>query len=481
MLYQGRVIRDVRDAHRAGIKPFQVSWWRLVLVVTVCLCLMVTNPANRPFWEEIISVWPLSSSLLSSSSSSSSKPIKSSSSSRSFSNFLRRSTNYLFFTVEHDSLRSKVTLHAMGQSLDCVYSSGNSNSNNNNNNRRSYPNSYHDESSSSVLSYLSSQCLCPALAQHLATGRPLLYQGDSSSSSSFSSVSVQRNDRAFTAHRLLLWTYLGMYLISLCLVNYPLAYYASFSTNRPLATLLLQPLWHLLAPHPQAPLWSTLQAMAESSAWIYPAWKRMEILILVQQSDFWFRLSPTNDTLNFTWSVVCFLMVAVLIQAASTRTWLPSSSASRRQWQRGLGSLVLGAMALGYLRGSHNLRDPDAVARSRRQVPIVPWLWPWVNNNNNNYNNNNNPYEPTALIWTADPVTVSWSKVILMATVTHSWDVALWWVLANLAGAMLGEYHFHNQILVVFANSVVQAVEDTMRLLMGGYRRMLRQLQYGYF
>ena len=466
MLYQGRVIRDARDAHRAGIKLFQVSWWRFFLVVTVCFSLMVTNPANRPFWDPVLSAWPLSSSSLLSFSKSTTKSSSSSSSSssRSFSNFLRRSTNYLFFTVEHDPLRSKVTLHALGQSLDCPYSS-------NSNNRR-YPNSFHEESSS-VLSYLSSQCLCPALAQHLATGRPLLYHGDSSSSSSSSSVSVQR-DRAFTAHRLLIWTYLVMYLISLCLVNYPLAYYASFSTQRPFVTFLLQPLWHLLAPHPEAPLWSTLQAMAESSAWLYPAWKRMETLIVVQQSDSWFRLSRTNDTLNFTWSVLCFLIVAMLVQAASEQAWLPSSSASRRR-QRGLGSLVLGAMALGYLRGSHNLHDPDAVARSRQQVPLVPWLWPLVNNNNYN-----NPYE-TSMALMADPITVTWTKLILMATVTHSWDVALWWVLANLAAAMLGEYHFHNQILVVFANSLVQAVEDSMRLLMGGYRRMLRQLQYGYY
>lgn len=355
------------DANGRLVRPsfahLEVSYRRLAAVVLIAAILVQTNPANHNTQEHL------------------------------FYPYARVTTNFWFFSTI--KLPNGVRLMALGRSFDCPVAA-----------------SQAVGASAMVVETPPnpfSQFVCPVLRDILCHGRPLVWYP---------------TNRAYTAHRILVWTYL-----LLATVCYVIRNLQSVLTS---GQGIVSSFFSLLLPDSSSSvLGYTLSFLYVASTILHSTWERLDQLVLVQHANSFFR--PTlNDDWNYLFAV-CFFWIYTTLIVHFTKHVVPTG----RQQQHGL----LVAVALGYLRGSFG--PAYGRGQGRSSVLLLP-------------------------SWSVSTMSLTWTLILLLGTTTPSSNLVVTivpWIAANTMGALLGDYQFQNQDLSQLANAVWKGLRNSFQSL----------------
>jgi hypothetical protein len=385
-------------------KPVTFSWLRCIVVTSVLLYLNGTNPANfyntnpsnstgtgtrtnkqklkikqipksrlQVTWEKI-ATW--GDTMYSSTQFPSSTSLLNSSHER------RRTTNYWLFNVQERTSKG-VVVAVGGMDLQCHYSD------------EEYP--------------IIGISLCQNIIQQYMTHRkPLWYYP---------------NDYSYTTHRCFAWILVLTTLISFCCTN-PMVCRTGYILVDSLATFIYE-------DSVQSPLVSLAYRLLSLNLLIYPALQAMEITVKQQSPDSLFVLSTSNNVLNYSFSLLIWIGLAILMNTAS-KSWTGQFT---------LQFHALAAVGMGYY----------ARYQASGMAPIFDWM-----------------LEPEEVdeAWTF----ITWTIVLILA-IRGSITTAVFWCLAHCAGQMLYQYQYDHLVLIATARSFanwMNSVSNTMHQFLFG-------------
>lgn len=398
----GRSTRSVatvvngRIVHGPSVKPTTFSWLRCLVLASFLFYLHGTNPANfsiprtssqkqkfkskqppkgrsQVTFERFIS-WGTEFHSWTQVPYTKSKILS--------SHERRRITNYWFFSVQENSSKG-VVVAIGGFDLHCNYSD------------EEYP--------------LIGISLCQNVIQQYMTHRkPLLYDP---------------TDYAYTSHRIFGLILIASSLFSFCFTN-PIIIRTGSTILDATATFLFD-------DYDQSSLVSLAYRLLSLNLLIYPALQAMEVTVKQQSPESLFILSTTNDSINYMFSLLIWLSLAIIINAAS-KSWTG---------QFALQFHALAAVGMGYY----------ARYQSSGMAPIFDWM-----------------LEPEEVeeAWTF----ISWTIVLVLA-VRGSITTAVFWCFAHCAGQMLYQYQYDHLILIATARSLanwIHSISDSIQELVFG-------------
>ena len=251
--------------------------------------------------------------------------------------------------------------------------------------------------------------LCQNVIQQYMTHRkPLLYDP---------------TDYAYTSHRIFGLILIASSLFSFCFTN-PIIIRTGSTILDAAATFLFD-------DYDQSSLVSLAYRLLSLNLLIYPALQAMEVTVKQQSPESLFILSTTNDSINYMFSLLIWLSLAIIINAAS-KSWTG---------QFALQFHALAAVGMGYY----------ARYQSSGMAPIFDWM-----------------LEPEEVeeAWTF----ISWTIVLVLA-VRGSITTAVFWCFAHCAGQMLYQYQYDHLILIATARSLanwIHSISDSIQELVFG-------------
>lgn len=239
---------------------------------------------------------------------------------------------------------------------------------------------------------------CRQLKEFLGHERPLLWDP---------------KDRAYTTHHILMLIYILLVCVRWCTNIDSMVHQGSYGAC----------LFSLFFP--------TWRSWIEAKWFLFPAWERMNVLMITQQSQSLFRLFENVDT-NYALSVIVFYLLAALC-LYTTRVY----------WNAHVSNLSLSpsshlvAMALGFVRGS-------------------------MGDNARRLNNGRMTFPP--FLYKLSPLAATWTVFALQVAVAGVPALIPWW-LSHTVGAVMGEYQYQNQQLVYFVDSLWTGLRDSFQSL----------------
>ena len=377
----GATVVNGRIVYGPSTKPTTFSWLRCIVMLSTLLYLHGTNPenftnpnTNYPHHRQKAKLKqsPKSRSLVTLERFMSwGNEIKSwtqipiTKSSFMSSHDRRRTTNFGFFHVQENSSKG-VVVAIGGFDLHCNYSD------------EEYP--------------LIGISLCQnVIHQYMTHRKPLLYNP---------------NDYAYTSHRIFALVLTITSLYSFCHTS-PIIIRTGYIIMDSVATFLFD-------ESDQSSLVSLMYRLLSLNLLVYPALQAMEITVKQQSPDSLFVLSTTNQRINYTFSLLIWLMLAIIINAAS-KSWTG---------QFALQFHALAAVGMGYY----------ARYQASGMAPIFDWM-----------------LEPEEVdeAWTF----ITWTIVLLLA-VRGSITTAVFWCFAHCAGQILYQYQYDHLVLIATARSL---------------------------
>ena len=382
----GATVINGRIVYGPSMKPTTFSWLRFTVLMSILLYLHGTNPENfsspkttssirqkskvkQPpksrsqvtlerfmSWGNEIKSWTQIPFVKSSTLSSHER---------------RRITNYWLFHVQENSYKG-VFVAIAGFDLHCNYSD------------EEYP--------------LIGISLCQNVIQQYMTHRkPLLYDP---------------NDFAYTSHRIFALILVVSSLYSFCYTS-PIIIRTGYTILDSVATFLFE-------DSDQSSLVSLIYRLLLLNLLIYPVLQAMEITVKQQSPDSLFVLSTTNQSVNYAFSLLIWLVFAIVMNAAS-KSWTGRFA---------LQFHALAAVGMGYY----------ARYQASGMAPIFDWM-----------------LEPEEVdeAWTF----ITWTIVLILA-VRGSITTAVFWCFAHCAGQLLYQYQYDHLVLIATARSLANWIHS---------------------
>jgi hypothetical protein len=294
----------------------------------------------------------------------------------------RRTTNFWFFHVQENSSKG-VVVAIGGFDLHCNYSD------------EEYP--------------LIGISICQNVIQQYMTHRkPLMYNP---------------NDYAYTSHRIFAFILIVSSLYSFCYTS-PIIIQTGYTILDSVATFIFD-------DTDQSSLLSLIYRLLSLNLLIYPVLQAMEITVKQQSPDSLFVLSTTNQSINYTFSLLIWLVLAIVMNAAS-KSWTGRFA---------LQFHALAAVGMGYY----------ARYQASGMAPIFDWM-----------------LEPEEVdeAWTF----ITWTIVLILA-VRGSITTAVFWCFAHCAGQILYQYQYDHLVLIATARSLanwIHSVGNSVQELLFG-------------
>jgi hypothetical protein len=293
----------------------------------------------------------------------------------------RRTTNYWLFSVKDRTTKCIVTVG--GIDLDC----------------------YYDDEEFPLIGVTICQNV---IQQHMTHQKPLFYHP---------------KDYAYTTHRGIAWTLFAAAVLSFCFTN-PFVVHTGFVFLDSLATFLFSRSTH-------SSFLSLVNRLVSLNVLIYPVLQAMEATVRQQSPDSFFVLSKSDERVNFCFSLLIWIALAVIVNAAS-KSWTGEFL---------LQFHALTAVGMGYF--------------ARYQDSGMAPLWDWM-------------LEPDEVheAWTF----ITWTMILILA-VRSSVATAVFWCLAHCSGQMLYQYQYDHLVLIATARSVTHWINSvahtTYQMLFG--------------
>jgi hypothetical protein len=255
------------------------------------------------------------------------------------------------------------------------------------------------------------------------------------------------HDRPYTTHRLFSWSLIAAGMLAFAVQDEDEDQdqrdssnrkHAAFQTGNLLVDSFLT-IWFPSDGSSSSSSWwtclrSTVGAVWQSSFLLYPVWTRMDVLVPLQHPDSWFRIvdhdhdHDPNQNPN-DWNYVASVLFVLLLAAGSNAACKMITGRFRL---RKCDAVV--AVALGYYRGSLS----GTGGGGGLTFPLLSSV------------------NLTALHWTA--------FLLLLTRMDAS---VLFWLYANMLGAVMGEYQYQNQLTLALARQVWRSFENFVDAFFG--------------
>jgi hypothetical protein len=292
----------------------------------------------------------------------------------SYVDYRRRTTNYWLFNVQERTHKG-ATINIGGIDFECSY----------------------DDTEHPLIGI----SICQNIIQQYMTHRkPLFYN---------------YNDYSYTSYRCIAWVLIISSIISFCFTH-PVIFYTGYTLLDSFSTFVYE-------YSDQSIIISLIYRLLSLNLLIYPVLQAMETTVKQQSSESLFVLSSTNYSINYCFSLLIWLSLAIITNAAS-KSWTG---------QYILQFHALTAVGMGYY----------SRYQANGMAPILDWM-----------------LEPEEAddAWTF----ITWTIVLILA-IRNSFATAIFWCLAHCAGQMLYQYQYDHLILIATARSFANWINSVSR------------------